>query len=138
MDDINIDFTTGDITSQSNIRKLYQLGIDFLNSIDSSKHKFVVTHQKNNNEIEVLYFDRLYSRSNNNYLKVRFYDHFALVVGVTLNLNNQTGHTTFTNWYVGPGDALFRNYNTLKIDFYGMAKKGNTWKGNRMIRNFNQ
>ncbi len=138
MDDINIDFTTSDITSQSNIRKLYQLGIDFLNSMDSTKHKFVVTHQKNNGEIEVLYFDKLYHKSDDNNLKVRFYDHLAFVVGITINIDNQTGHTTYSNLYFGPGDATFRNYTTLKLDFYGMTRKGGSWKGNRMTRNFNQ
>ncbi|MGY0408376.1 MAG: hypothetical protein ACWIPJ_08495, partial [Polaribacter sp.] len=54
--DFNLDITTKDIVSQSNIKKLYKEGINFLKKkFPSGKKEFVVTYQKNDNEIEVLY-----------------------------------------------------------------------------------
>jgi hypothetical protein len=137
IDELNFDLNTNDLTSQANIKKLYQMGIDFLNSMDSTDNKFVITHQKSNNEIEVLYFDKLYHKMNDNNLKVRFYKHIAFKVGFTININNN-GTTSYSNFTLSPVNYSFANYKTISFDFYGMAKNGNNiWKGNRMIRTIN-
>jgi len=35
---------------------------------------------------------------------------------------------------IKPADGFFRNYTHYELDFYGMARRGSTWRGNRMIR----
>ena len=35
---------------------------------------------------------------------------------------------------VKTADDYFRDYTHYELDFYGMARRGSTWRGNRMIR----
>lgn len=52
----NYNLTTEDILSESNIKKLYEMGIKFLGSAmnnTSNKNEFAVTYQKGYNDIDV-------------------------------------------------------------------------------------
>lgn len=147
----NLNLTTQDITSQSNIKQLYKMGIDFLNSssvANSGKKKtFAVTYQKDHANIEVIYFAERLKKTNDNYIKKKFYSDLGFTISWAWNDKpkpimspNGTG-TVITTDYSGTGkfsiktaDDYFRNYTYYKLDFYGMAKRGNTWKGNRMIK----
>ena len=146
----NLNLTTQDITSQSNIKALYKMGIDFLNSPQvansgASKKTFAVTYQKDYNNIEVIYFSERYSKRNENYLKRRFYSDVGFVIGWAWNDNPKPikapDGTVIGTDYSGTGkfnvevaDDYFRDYTHYELDFYGMARRGSTWRGNRMIR----
>lgn len=130
VDDYNLNLTTQDIVSQSNIKELYKMGIDFLedNLNSGAKKEFIVTYQKNINEISVLYFGERYKETNESNLKRKFHKDFSIKAGVTLSGENNWSYS------VEPAPELFRDYTHYELDFYGMAKRGSTWKGIRMIK----
>ena len=152
LNDIDINVTTADLTSQSNIKKLYKLGIDFLKGQinNGAKKEFAITVQKNNKEIEVIYFGERIGKNNENYIKRRFYSDVNFVMKWGWNdspkpiyaLDNYGNEVLVGTDYSGtskfapqiPDQDLFRDYTHYEIDFYGMARRGRTWKGNRMIR----
>lgn len=129
----DLNLTTDDITSQSNIKALYKMGIDFLNSpnvLNSGKIKrFAVTYQKDYNNIEVIYFGELYKKTNTNYIKRTLYDS-----GANFVLGAAWGDTSGWSFSVKPINDYFRDYTYYDLDFYAMARRGSTWKGNRIIR----
>ncbi len=150
--------TTDDITSQSNIKELYKMGIDFLNSpnvANSGKVKrFAVTYQKDYDKIEVIYFGELFKKTNTNYIKRTLYNSDAnFVIGYAWSEGPRSITTTSTDIFgntstivlgtdysfagkfsIKPVDDFFRDYTYYDLDFYAMARRGSTWKGNRMIR----
>lgn len=129
----NLNLTTQDITSQSNINALYKMGIDFLKSSSvtnsGNRKTFAITYQKDYNNIEVLYFGERYKKTNENKIKRRFYSDVGFQIGVVWG--DQSGWK-FNG--IKPVDEFFRNYTHYELDFYGIARRGSTWKGNRMIR----
>ena len=129
--DININLTTGNtIYTESNIKALYKVGFDFLKSVGSTKKKFVVIYQKDEKEIEVLYFADRFKKLNDNKIKHKLYSDTSFEIGISTCLDCENGGIKFK---IGPSNAKFRNYTHYELDFYGMARRGNTWKGNRMI-----
>jgi len=130
--DIDINLTTGNtIYTESNIKALYKAGFDFLKSIGSNKKKFVVMYQKTSEEIEVLYFADRFKKTNDNKIKHKFYSDVRFEISLSKCIDCENGGIKFK---IGPSDAKFRNYTHYELDFYGMARRGSTWKGNRMIR----
>ncbi len=130
--DTNINLTTQDITTQSNIKALYKLGIDFLKSkfgAGKIPKEFAVTYQKNTNEIEVLYFGERLKATNENKLEKKFYSDVSFLIGAAWGDSKEKW-----KFNIKPAEPAFRNYTHYEIDFYGMARRGSTWKGNRMIR----
>lgn len=129
----NLNLTTQDITSQSNIKALYKMGIDFLKSQQtgtlSHKKQFAVTYQKDYDNIEVLYFGEHYKKTNDNKIKKKFYSEVAFKIGATWG--DQSGWS-FSG--IKPAGEFFRDYTHYELDFFGMARRGSSWKGNRMIR----
>lgn len=131
-DEYNINLTTQDITSQSNIKQLYKMGIDFLkdnlNSGAIGEKKFAITYQTTDEDIEVLYFEERYKKTNDNIIKKTFYKDVSFEIGAAW------GESSGWSYSIQPASEFFRNYTHYEIDFYGMAKRGNSWKGNRLIR----
>jgi len=130
----NLNLTTQDITSQSNIKALYKMGIDFLNSPNvansgSKAKNFSVIYQKDYNNIEVIYFGELYKKTNSNYVKRTLYNS-----GVNFKIGAAWGENSGWSFSVKPVKEFFRDYTYYDLDFYAMARRGSTWKGNRMIR----
>lgn len=158
----NLNFTTQDITSQSNLKELYKMGIDFLNSPEvlnsgASNKVFAVTYQKDYNEIEVIYFAGRYKKDNDNMIKKRFYDDVGFLIGWAWSDSPQPIFTTdyhpitgepfqvqvgvdtsgTSSFSVSTADDYFRDYTHYELDFYGMARRGSKWRGNRMFRDNN-
>ncbi len=130
--EIDIEITTGNsIYTQSNIKKLYEWGYNFLKSKAGSKKKFVVTHQKNDREIEVIYFADRFKKTNNNQIKHKFYSGFSFKLKFAYCLDCSENKFDFS---VGDSGLKFRDYTHYELDFYGLARRGATWRGNRMIR----
>ena len=153
----NLDLTTQDITSQSNIKALYKMGIDFLKSSNipygADTKTFAVTYQKDYDNIEVIYFAERYSKINENYLKKKFYDDLGFLIswawgddpkpifatdydenGDPYQVNVGTDYNGTGKFSLEVADEFFRDYTYYELDFYGMARRGSTWKGNRMIK----
>lgn len=45
-----------------------------------------------------------------------------------------TDYSGTSGFDIKVADDYFRNYTHYELDFFGMARRGTTWKGNRMIR----
>lgn len=130
-----------DIKSERNIKAVYQLGINFLrNKINfDDPHEFVVSYQKSPTEIEVIYFGERYQSFNNNQIKRTFYKDTEFVVSATYNTTpyNPNSSTPYGNWKFKvdkPSQSMARNYTYFELDVYGLARKGSTWSGSRMIK----
>lgn len=130
-----------DIKSERNIKALYQLGIDFLrNKINfGDSHEFVVSYQKSPTEIEVIYFGEKYSSKNDNQIKRTFYKDTEFVVSATYNTTpyDPNSSTPYGNWKFKidkPEQSMSRNYTYYELDVYGLARKGGTWSGSRMVK----
>lgn len=91
--------------------------------------EFAVTYQKNTNEIEVLYFGERISATDENNLNKKFYSDVSFLISAAWGDSTE-------NWKfnIKPAESAFRNYTHYEIDFYGMARRGNFWRENRMIR----
>ena len=133
--DFELNFSTEDLVSQSNIKKLYQEGINFLKKqFPNSKKEFVVTYQKNDKEIEVIYFGERYKAYNSSQIKRRFYKDWSFVAGA--GYSDQVAGQGFKSSYsFKAAPEFFRTYTYYQLDFYGLVRKGSTWKGVRMVRN---
>lgn len=127
----SIVFGSQDITSPANIKTLYQMGIDFLKAEFGSGviPEFAVIYQKTTEEIEVLYFGEHYSETNENMIKHKFYSNLAFEIKYTHGDGD-----LLTRFSLETIPDSFRNYTHYELDFYGLAKRGNVWKGNRMVR----
>lgn len=127
----NYNLTTEDILSESNIKKLYEMGIKFLGSAmnnTSNKNEFAVTYQKGYNNIEVVYFSERYNKKNSNKINKIFYGDISVIVSASKG----NGDWKFN---VKPMGFHFRKYTDYDIDVYGMALRKGQWKGVRMVRN---
>lgn len=121
---MNINLTTGNtIYTESNIKALYKAGFDFLKSKGSTQKKFVVIHQKDDEEIEVLYFADRFKSTNDNKIKHKFYSDVSFEISLSKCIDCENGGIKFK---IGPSNAKFRNYTYYELDFYGMARRGNT------------
>lgn len=130
----NLNLSTEDITSQSNIKALYKMGLDFLNSSNitnsgNKKKEFSVIYQKDYNHIEVLYFGDFYKKTNTNYLKRTLYNS-----GANFKIGATWGDQSGWSYSVKPVKDFFRTYTYYDLDFYAVAKRGNTWAGSRIVK----
>ncbi|MDO5638160.1 MAG: hypothetical protein Q4G18_13070 [Myroides sp.] len=127
-----IDYTlqTSHILSQSNIKKLYTSGFKFLKDLAPNKTDFVVVKENQfENDFEVAYFSERYQATGTNKIKKHFHKDFSLMVGLTFK---SVGGSSFDpNINIDIPDI--GSYKALSVDFYGMARRGNTWKGARLV-----
>ena len=136
VDNYELNLSTNDILSESNFRSVYKMGIDFLKKHfgeqRAQEEVFAVTYQKSYDEIETLYFGERYSDTDENKLVRRLYkDHSFLIGGGWSDSGGGGGSTSFT---LEPVTDFYRDYTKYEIDFYGAARRGSRWRGNRMIR----
>ena len=130
------------IRSEANIKELYKLGINFLKSSfnTGTSKEFVVSYQKNDSEVEVIYFSEKYKETNAHQVIRYFYEDTEFVVGITYNpdggtTNSGTGNPngSFKYTFGPPAQSYFRNYTSFELDFYGLGHQNGIWSGNRMI-----
>ncbi|TVZ26381.1 hypothetical protein JM83_1338 [Gillisia sp. Hel_I_86] len=129
--DVGFNYYSSDITSNSNIKALYKMGIDFLKSQANAGDPkvFSVTYQRSYDKIETLYFGEHFYNTNDNSIEKKFYQDVGFKISIGKNGNSDW------QYQVEPDTDYFRNYTHYEVDFYGAARRGSTWKGNRMIRN---
>lgn len=131
-----------DIKSESNIKELYKLGINFLQSTinnNNGKKEFVISYQKTPTEIEVIYFGERYQKNNSNYIKRTFYDDTQFVVSVAYNSKpfDPKSNDPYGRWdyqVKKPDVSNQRKYTYFELDIFGMGRQGSTWSGSRMIK----
>ena len=126
------------------VKELYKLGIKFLKSElgNQAGSEFVVTYQKSATEVEVLYFGERYKSLNDNDISRFFYRDTEFVARVTFNPDggSNSGSTgnpdgSFKFSFGAPKHSNFRDYTDYEIDFFGVARRGATWSGNRLTAN---
>ena len=122
----NYTLTTEDIISPSNIKSLYNEGFKLLKSLSSSQNKLAVVKEKNEYEVDVVFLYRGYRKTNTNKIK----NHFDRVIGGALGYKANLGNPANGSWSVSPVEL--RDYRNVKMSFYGMARRGSTWKGARI------
>ncbi len=129
--DYDFNYNASDITSDSNIKSLYKMGIDFLKKKASAGDPkvFAVTYQQSYNQIETLYFGEHFYNTNDNQIEKKFYVDHSFLINFSKNGDNPG------QFSIMPDTEYFRKYTSYEVDFYGAARRGSTWKGNRMIRN---
>lgn len=129
------------IQSESNIKELYKLGINYLKQKvnNNGSQEFVVSYQKTPTEIEVLYFGERYKKTNSNSIKRTFYQDTEFVVSVAYNTtpydpNSSTPYGDWTYTVEKPDVSNARKYTYFEFDIYGMGRKGDTWSGTKTIK----
>jgi hypothetical protein len=137
---------TYNIRSESNVKRLYKLGIDFLkdnfNSGAKTTDDFVVSYQSNPQApVEVLYFGERLSGTNTNIIKNTFYVDREWQItaaysssGGTTNTSTGNDNGKFTFSFEPPKHSYFRDYIDFELDFFGLARQGSVWKGSRMLK----
>lgn len=129
IDEYEFNFSSGDITSESNIKAAYKMGIDFIKSqVPSGKKEFAVTYQKNSNEIETIYFGERFSNTNDHHIERKFYEDAGFKIG------GVWGSGDGWSFSIEPVTEFYRDYTSYDLDFYGVARRGSNWKGNRMVK----
>jgi hypothetical protein len=134
------------IRSESNIKALYQLGINFLkdnfNSGAKTTDDFVVSYQSNPQApVEVLYFGERLSGTNTNVIKNTFYVDRQWQISIAYSTNGGTTNSStgnpngsFSYSFSPPEHSYFRDYTDFELDFFGLARQGSVWKGSRMLK----
>lgn len=129
------------IKSESNIKELYKLGINYLKQKvnNDGSQEFVVSYQKTPTEIEVLYFGERYKKTNSNFIKRTFYENTEFVVSVAYNSTpyNPESSTPYGDWKYTvkePNVSNSRKYTYFEFDIYGLGRKGSLWAGARTIK----
>lgn len=120
-----------DIFNESNIQQIYKLGIDFLRQQGSSRKDFFATVQRNNNTIDVLYFDEKKRVYNTDEVERKFDSDWSFVVGAK-STNDGEGFTWDYSATLNSLDYL-GDYKYISLDIYGLARRGNEWKGLQFI-----
>jgi hypothetical protein len=143
--DYSLNLSTEDIFSESNIKQLYKMGMDFLKDKYNSKKDFVITIQKTPTEIEVLYFGEQHNHNNANEITRYFYKDVGFLLSMNSASNPGAGNFIDENgvpytvpkfntkYSVKPMNDYFRNYTYYNLDFYAMGQRNNVWVGNRMF-----
>lgn len=109
-----LNFTTDPIFSQSNIKSIYSMGINFLrNKLGSQDDEFIVTYPKTPQELAMIYIGNSYKKYGDHELKKYFYKEWNAVLS--------------------PAPYIFPNFIDYKVDIYGLARRGNEWQGKRLI-----
>lgn len=122
------------VLSQSNVKELYKLGIQFLEKLDTVDKPFVVTVQATGDKIKVLFFDDVERKYIVEELEKKFDSDWAFTIG---GKYTDTGSQWSSNYnYSGVTGSAFDylgKYTHKEIDVYGLARRGNEWRGLRLL-----
>ncbi|MFL0110787.1 hypothetical protein [Tenacibaculum maritimum] len=126
-----LNFTTDPIFSQSNIKSIYSMGINFLrNKLGSQDDEFIVTYQKTPQELAMIYIGNRYKKYGDHELKKYFYKEWNAVASYKLTEKSSSWKSNFN---LSPAPYIFPNFIDYKVDIYGLAHRGNEWQGKRLI-----
>ncbi|QMU64003.1 MAG: hypothetical protein GKR88_06630 [Flavobacteriaceae bacterium] len=129
--DWNLDLSTDDIFSESNVRSLYTVAINFLrNNLGSQEKEFIVSYQSSPHEVELIYVGDRYQKFNTHELKKYFYRDWNFVIGTKLTEKRDSWSSNIT---FQPDPHIFPNFTEYKVDIYGLARRGNEWQGKRLL-----
>ncbi len=107
--------------------------------LGSTRKDFFITIQRNQNEIDVLYFDEYKRMYNTDELERKFDSDWAFIVGAK---STDTGNTWSSDYGLqnlnptgSPAFDFLGEYKYKSIDVYGLARRGNEWRGLRLDYN---
>ncbi|CAM1352671.1 hypothetical protein [Tenacibaculum insulae] len=118
------------VLSDSNIRAIYKLGVDyFKKQANSQREDFFVTVQKSSKEIDLLYFNEFKRKYNTDEVQRNIVSEFAGQISAEV-IDGELK----TDWVKTVGDLLtgknfVGKYRFKELDFYGIARRGNEWRG---------
>jgi len=127
---LNLDITYN-VLSDSNIKTLYKLGADYLKSKYSSRKDFIVTIQKNPNEVDLLYFDEFQRVYNTDEVERIFFSDWDWQIGLKFADTGSAWKSTYTPINLNGFNTL-GDYKSKNIDIYGLARRGEEWRGLRL------
>ncbi|NCT09114.1 MAG: hypothetical protein GW772_03415 [Flavobacteriia bacterium] len=127
---LNLDITYN-VLSDSNIKTLYKLGADYLKSKYSSRKDFIVTIQKNPNEVDLLYFDEFQRVYNTDEVERIFFSEWDWQIGLKFADTGSAWKSTYTPINLNGFNTL-GDYKSKNIDIYGLARRGEEWRGLRL------
>ncbi|WP_264846910.1 hypothetical protein [Capnocytophaga catalasegens] len=120
----NVQFSPADLTSESTAKWVYQKGIDFLKSHNSGSQPFVAQRELfPSRELEVMYLNIFKQKQGDNSVHKYFQQDFGGQIGFVFN--SGTKHSGKPDAIVPLSDEL--KVKQMKANFYGMARRGNTW-----------
>ncbi len=118
------------VLSDSNIRFVYKLGVDFFKKHTNAQRKdFFVTIQRNDNEIDMLYFNEYIRKYNVSSINKKIVSEFAGQVSADVIDGKGKPDWSKTIKDLITGEAFVGKYKFKELDFYGIARRGNEWRG---------
>ncbi|QMU65579.1 MAG: hypothetical protein GKR88_15680 [Flavobacteriaceae bacterium] len=122
------------VLNESNIRALYKLGIDFLESkLGTTDKPFYITLQSTGDKVDVLLFDKFDRKYNTDEVENKFDSDWAFSASVKTLDAGQTWTSDYGLQNLsGAAFNYLGNYTHKEVDVYGLARRGNEWRGLRL------
>lgn len=118
------------VLSDSNIKAVYKLGVDyFKRQANSQREDFFVTVQKSATEVDLLYFNEFKRRYNTDEVQRDIVSEFAGQVSADVIDGKYKTDWVKTVKDLLTGEAFVGKYRFKELDFYGIARRGNEWRG---------
>lgn len=121
------------VINQSNLKELYKLGFRILENLNVSDKTFVVTVQKTGDKIDVLFFDSVDRKYNIDEIEKKFASDWAGTLGGNYTDTGSDWETNFDPSGLDSGFNYLGKYTHKEIDVYGIARRGNEWRGLRLL-----
>ncbi len=123
------------VLSDSNIRQVYKLGVDYFKKFANSQRKdFFVTVQKSQTEVDLFYFNEFKRKYNTDAVQRNIVSEFAGQVSAEVIDGELKTDWKKTIKELLTGEAFYGKYKFKELDFYGIARRGNEWKGLQIKR----
>lgn len=125
--DYQYSITTETLASESNITGLYKIGLSFLEQHNSGKQEsFMASRMLPTEYYELVLLNEHNHEENQNKIKRHFYKDWNASVGFDVSLFPTR---TAVGSYRLEGVTRTMTIENFKVSFYGMARRGNEWKG---------
>lgn len=119
----SIDYTLrwGDVLTDSNIRTIYKEAFNVMKQITPHKKEMVIFKEVGSHEIEAYYFGERHQETNTNKIKRTLKNDY----GFLISWSKKSGFSL-------PKPSEMQSFTAKEVDFFGMVRRGNTWKGARI------
>lgn len=126
------------VLNDSNIKSIYKLGLDYFKKhANSKKEAFFVTVQKSPTQVDLYFFNEFIRKYNTDEVQRNIVSEYAgQVSGEIINGEYKTDWVTTVKDLI-TGEAFYGKYEFKELDFYGIARRGNEWKGLKIKRKEN-
>ena len=126
------------VLSDSNIRYIYSLGVDYYKQKVNSKRKsFFVTVQKSPTQVDLYFFNEFIRKYNTDEVQRNIVSEYAGQVSAKIIDGEYKTDWITTVKDLITGEAFNGEYEFKELDFYGLARRGNEWRGLKIKRKEN-